>query len=290
MVRASVVMAGAAFSAAALTACAVTADAAPQAAQSEQSAEAHSVDSERTRQIDPSKLDLGRPYIGRPMNDAISLIPAPPAEGTASHARDTEANAATVANIGDARWELAARDADLRTGAVPGAFSCAAGVAISDEATPAIANLIRRVSTDFAMSTSGVKRAYQRPRPFMSNGAPTCTPEYEPELRGNGSYPSGHSALGYGVGLVLASIFPDRAEALVARGRAYGNSRQICNVHWLSDIEEARVIASATFAKLQADEGFLADLAAARAEAVALAEGDAEPMECEVEAAALSSR
>ena len=81
MVRASVMMAGLALSAVTLTACAVTAGAvqeAPAAAQSE----AHSVDSERTRQIDPSKLDLGRPYIGRPISDAISLIPPPPAEGS----------------------------------------------------------------------------------------------------------------------------------------------------------------------------------------------------------------
>ena len=290
MVRTSVMIAGLAMSAVTLTACAVTAGATREAPPAAQAAETHSADSEHTRQIDLSKLDLGRPYIGRPMSDAISLIPAPPAEGTASHARDLEANTATLANIGNARWDLAARDADLGLGAVPGAFSCSAGTAISDEATPAIANLIRRVSTDFAMSTSAVKRVYERPRPFMLNGKPTCTPEYEPELRGNGSYPSGHSALGYGVGLVLASIFPDRAGALVARGRAYGNSRQICNVHWLSDVEEARVIAAATFAKLQANDGYLEDLAAAREEAAALAETDADPQECEAEAAALAIR
>ena len=37
---------------------------------------------------------------------------------------------------------------------------------------------------------------YQRARPFVENGAPTCTPEDEADLRGNGSYPSGHTAIG----------------------------------------------------------------------------------------------
>ncbi|MBY0421970.1 MAG: phosphatase PAP2 family protein, partial [Parvularculaceae bacterium] len=101
----------------------------------------------------------------------------------------------------------------------------------------------------------------------MINKQPTCTPAEEARLCGNGSYPSGHSAIGFGWGLVLAEIFPERAAALVARGRDFGDSRRICNVHWLSDVEEGRIAAAATFARLQSEKAFAADLDAARREA-----------------------
>jgi len=71
----------------------------------------------------------------------------------------------------------------------------------------------------------------------MENGAPVCTPEDEEVLRKDGFYPSGHTALGWAWALILTEIAPDRADAILARGRAFGVSRNICNVHWHSDVE-----------------------------------------------------
>nr|WP_255441193.1 hypothetical protein [Synechococcus sp. HK01-R] len=62
----------------------------------------------------------------------------------------------------------------------------------------------------------------------MVNGQPICTPEDEPALRSDGSYPSGHTAVGWGWGLILSTIAPDRSDELIARGRAYGESRSVC--------------------------------------------------------------
>jgi acid phosphatase (class A) len=104
-------------------------------------------------------------------------------------------------------------------------------------------------------------------------------------LRKDGSYPSGHSAIGYGWGLILAELFPDRASRLVARGRAFGDSRRVCNVHWLSDVEEGRIAAAATVARLHADAYFRKDLDAARAE---LAGAKPVTRDCAAEAAALA--
>ena len=140
-------------------------------------------------------------------------------------------------------------------------------MAISDSATPAIAHLLRRATADFGDSTSGVKKLYMRARPFTVNNAPTCTPEAEAALRTNGSYPSGHSAIGYGDALVLAAVFPARAAAIMKRGIDHGDSRRVCNVHWLSDVEAGRTVAAATFARLQSDAAFRADLLKAQEEA-----------------------
>jgi len=201
-------------------------------------------------------------------------------------ARDERLSAAGVALYGTDRFKLAAADANLGLNGVNTAFSCTAGVAISDANTPAIMHLLRRADADFGMSTSGVKALYNRPRPFTVNGKPTCTPDDEEALRHNGSYPSGHSAIGYGAGLLLAEVFPDKAAALTRRGIEFGESRRICNVHWESDIEAGRLFAAATFARLQSDPIFREDLAKAQAEASTALPG---PGNCAAEAAALAA-
>lgn len=232
-------------------------------------------------------FDMGPAYLGGPLPGGDALVGPPPAEGSDMLARDQVANAAALALGGSARFALAGRDADLGPGAVPHAFSCAAGVQLSDAGTPAIAHLLRRVTQDFASSTSGVKAQYMRARPFTVNGAHTCTPEAEVALRGNGSYPSGHAAIGYGDALVLAAVFPARAAALLKRGIDHGESRRICNVHWLSDVEAGQKVAAATFARLQSNPAFREDLSKAQAEAAgALPPPDAAA--CALEAATLA--
>ncbi|MCB2066714.1 MAG: phosphatase PAP2 family protein [Erythrobacter sp.] len=213
-----------------------------------------------------AQFDLGRPYLGGPLPGGLQLVLPPPAPDSARMLRDLEVNEAAMAGQGGPRWQLAARDAFLGPGWVGNAFSCSAGVTISDATTPVLANLLRRTATDFAMSAGAVKDHYNRQRPFAANGTPSCTPDDEAGLAHNGSYPSGHSAMGFGTGLVLAAVLPDHAAALVRRGRQFGESRALCNVHWQSDVEAGQLVASATFARLQSDGAYRADVEAARAE------------------------
>lgn len=219
--------------------------------------------------------------------DSVALVPPAPGAGSATEARDHAAADHALVLQGKARFALAASDADLWSPKATGTFSCTAGLAITPTDTPALNRLMRRAMIDFGLATSGAKDKYKRPRPFMENGKPTCTPSQEAGLRTNGSYPSGHSAIGYGWGLLLAELIPDRATQLVARGRTFGESRRICNVHWESDIEEGRVVASAVFARMQLEPGFQADLAAARAE-LASQPHKAPDRDCAAEAAALA--
>lgn len=236
-------------------------------------------------------FDMGPPYLPGPLPAGETLVGAPPAAGSTAMQRDEALSAAGLALVGSPRFALAARDADLGPGAVPAAFACAAGVTVSDSATPAIMHLLRRATADFGISTSGVKALYNRARPFTVNHRPTCVPNDEAALRGNGSYPSGHSAIGYGTGLLLASVFPDKAAALTRRGIAFGDSRRVCNVHWDSDITAGRDFAAATFARLQSDPAFRDDLAKAQAEAKTLAATATatSPANCAAEAAALAA-
>jgi len=228
---------------------------------------------------------LAKGYLTLPTADSLVIAPPPPASGSAAEARDVAASRAALTLRGTPRWALATADADVFGPRITGALSCAAQIDISPTKTPRLDALLHRTMTDLALSGAVIKRTYNRPRPFMVNGEPNCTPDWEPLLRKDGSYPSGHSAIGYGWGLILAQLLPDRAAALVARGRAFGDSRRVCNVHWLSDVEEGRVTAAMTVARLNADAAFLADLDAARAE---LRTPHAPPHGCDAEASALA--
>ena len=59
---------------------------------------------------------------------------------------------------------------------------------------------------------------------------------------------------------------PDRADALLARGLAYGDSRMICGVHYASDVEAGRLVGAALVAALKANPAFQADFSIARDE------------------------
>jgi acid phosphatase (class A) len=217
--------------------------------------------------------------------DSLALLPPPPEADSPGFARDEAARASAATLRGTARFAQAARDADLRTDPL-GAFSCAANVTISAQSTPRTHALLQRAAIDLGLSTYAAKNHYQRTRPFVAHNESTCFPSDEATLRADGSYPSGHSALGWGWALILAELAPARADAILQRGRDFGQSRVVCDAHWQSDVDAGRVIASAAYARLHADAAFRADVDAARAELTA-AHAAPDATACTAEAAAL---
>jgi acid phosphatase (class A) len=224
------------------------------------------------------------------MPSSAALVPPPPIAGSAAVARDEEGNRQILELNGSPRWQLAAQDAVLTFPALAETFACALNASIDQERTPRLMTLLRRTLIDAGRSTSEAKKRYQRARPFMTNGKPICTPHREDALRADGSYPSGHSAIGYAFGLVLSELAPDQAEALVARGRQFGNSRLVCNVHWPSDVLEGQMMGAAVVARLHAEPEFRADMEAARAELAAVrTKEQAATRDCKIEQEALTA-
>jgi acid phosphatase (class A) len=95
--------------------------------------------------------------------------------------------------------------------------------------------------------------------------------------------------LGWAWALVLSEISPEQATAILARGRAFGESRNVCNVHWRSDVVEGRYIATGTVAVLHSNSEFRADVEAAKAEVIAAhAKGLKPTRDCAEESAQLN--
>ncbi len=227
---------------------------------------------------------------GDAIPDSLTLSPPPPAAGSASAQLDEAIAAQALTMRGSARFTQANVDADLSFPAGADQFSCALGVAVTARTTPVLYRLLERSRIDASAATKAAKNHYKRPRPFMVNNAPTCTPKDEIHLRDSGSYPSGHTSIGWAWALILSEIAPQQATALMERGRNYGNSRLVCNVHWYSDVKQGQFMGAATVARLHDNPDFVRELAQARRELErARTLKLALPRDCAAEAAALRS-
>jgi len=199
--------------------------------------------------------------------NSLALLPLPPEPGSAAFARDEEIAKASFSLHGTDRWDQAIKDAELEFPAAADAFSPSIGFQISEEETPFLYQVMRRTLADAMFSTDTAKKYYKRNRPYMLNGQPTGMPEAEAALRNNGSYPSGHTAIGWAWALILTEVVPEKTDTILQRGYEYGQSRMICNLHWQSDVDAGRIMGAAAVARLHADSEFMMDLERAKEEA-----------------------
>jgi acid phosphatase (class A) len=220
--------------------------------------------------------------------NASALLPPPPEVNSVAHALDEQISQQNLQLVDTARWEQATMDAKIRFPDVAGTFSCATGISLSKKNTPNTNKVLLRAMLDVGKTVGPVKRLYHRPRPFMVNQEPICTPTGAKYLEKDGAYPSGHSATGWAWALILAEIVPESADRVLTRGWEFGQGRAICNVHWQSDVTQGRTLGAIVVAHLHSDPEFRADLEAARGEIAAVrANGDVPDLDCTAEEAAL---
>ena len=139
------------------------------------------------------------------------------------------------------------------------------GLEITELGTPEIWKLMETSLATTDPMRKETKAFYHRQRPFERFGDSMPSHE-EDDLRGEGSYPSGHSLRGWGISLLLAQIAPSRANEIFQRGWDYCNSRVIVGAHWQSDVDASRTAASIGFCALQGSEEFIAQMKKAQAE------------------------
>ena len=164
------------------------------------------------------------------------------------------------------RADIAIRDAVYSLENIIKEFNEPFGLTISNEETPEIWKLLSDAKVTVENITGWPKYYYKRKRPFMRFQESTLTPNEEPSLRRNFSYPSGHTALGWTFALLLSEINPERADTILARGIMYGESRVIVGAHWQSDVDAGRLAASVVYAHMHTSERFLEQMRLARQE------------------------
>lgn len=197
----------------------------------------------------------------------IEIMPAPPAFESPEFANDIvrycwgkqqRLNEARVAQaIADAEWEDHTKLYAL--------WKDAFGLEITENDTPEIWKLMETSLATTDPMRKETKAFYHRQRPFERFNEAMPSHE-EDELRGEGSYPSGHSMRGWSISLLLAQIAPSRAKEIYRRGWDYCDSRVIVGAHWQSDVDNSRTAASIGFCALQGSEAFITQMRKAQVE------------------------
>jgi acid phosphatase (class A) len=188
---------------------------------------------------------------------------------------------------------MAAHDAVVSAPALSDDFACALGVKLDQGNAPVLTQILTRMLVDERKVVDPPKDRWARRRPYLSMRGDICV-ERNDLLDKSGSYPSGHSTLGWSWALILAELAPDRATAILKRGRTYGESRVVCGVHYPSDVDQGRTNGAALVAALHGSSEFRADMDRARAEIEAARKSGGavkpDPGQCGIEQAAEARR
>lgn len=191
------------------------------------------------------------------MPNSVFFLPPPPDTASAAFRYDiSQYYWGKEQRKDSSRVAMALRDAVWSLATLCNEFGVPFGMKITEQGTPAIYNYLKVSIATADQARILPKAHYMRVRPYVYFGEPTIYPDDEEELRTNGSYPSGHTIRGWTAALVLSEVNPDSANALLARGYEFGQSRVIAGYHWQSDVDAARLVASAAVARMHADKRF----------------------------------
>lgn len=190
------------------------------------------------------------------------MLPAPPAAGSPAEALELAQlhqliAAASPARLAQAKWDDAHED--------PTIFNAVVGHDL--KTLPATWALLSTVQNEADRAADLAKVHFARTRPW---GVDATMPRCDAGTKPTRSYPSGHSMLGYSVGLTLAQLLPAKAPAILDRAQDYALSRQLCGAHFASDTEASHALGTYVASLVLADPRIAPRLAAARAELAGL--------------------
>ena len=198
--------------------------------------------------------------------DAAAYLPAPSKPGEPLFAGDIAYYEWSKALRATDRGRLAREDADDALKKMVQRFEPAVGILISQEKTPNLYRLLSKANRTASNATRKAKNHYNRVRPFVQFSEPSGIPESEESYAGSASYPSGHSTRGWTMALILSELLPDRSQEILRIGYEFGTSRVIVGYHYESDVQAARIAASAAIAVMHSDKVFLKDMKKAKKE------------------------
>lgn len=202
-----------------------------------------------------SFIDKGNDYTDSYMPDAFYFLPAPPAPGDPLFINDSIQYFLNKEIRSTQRGDTAVWDAETSIEYFMLRFSGAIGKELTPEKYPILANTIMGVMQDVRSSIQKAKNRYARHRPYQHFQEHTPVPEDESPTDFT-SYPSGHTVRGWAAAMLLVAVFPEHANAILNVGYQIGQSRVILGYHYQSDVEAARLAASAGFARLCAEQKF----------------------------------
>jgi acid phosphatase (class A) len=192
--------------------------------------------------------------------DGVALLAPPPAPGSEEEAAELQLCREVVKARTSAQTATAVEDMKLNVFN----FAQVIGPEFKPGKFPKTEALLAKVKTEMRPCVDAAKDHWKRQRPYQLDPSLAFT---RPEK--SSSYPSGHSAVGTVQSLVLAELFPEKREAILALGQRIGWDRVLTGYHFYSDVQAGRVIGQAIVREMMANPAFQHDLAEAKAEIAA---------------------
>lgn len=176
-------------------------------------------------------------YIDAGIFNIDSTIPPPPISSSFEYKLEIEFMKSRIAKLSDAQKELAIKDALNES---VGFFSdTLAGFDIAK--LPKTKSLFDKVKYNAGYEARSFKNYFKTKRPYqVDSDIQACVAPKPSNL--DRSYPSGHTTMGYAMGVVLANLVPEKAKEIMERSRLYGENRINCGAHFPSDVSGGQVL------------------------------------------------
>jgi acid phosphatase (class A) len=188
------------------------------------------------------------------------LLPAPPADSSGAGKREVAElhaieNARTPAQFARAKHDDETENASI--------FADVLGPAFDLAKLPATAKMFAEIRAEEKLAAAQAKDFFKRNRPWIVDASfKSCAQEDKPQS----SYPSGHATMGYSFAVVLASIVPSKAQAILARADEYAENRLVCGMHFRKDIVAGQTLGTAVAVEMLQNSNFQADVSASAKE------------------------
>jgi acid phosphatase (class A) len=195
--------------------------------------------------------------------DVVALLPAPPK----ADSKERQAEIQEVLDVQATRSAGEIERAKSEEKLSVFAFKDVLGDSFTAQTCPKTEALFKTIGVDSKYFSDLAKAQFKVARPFGADAR--VQPLFQLESN-DFSYPSGHATRGMLFALILAEVFPDRHEDLIARGHQIGWDRVIAGVHYESDLVAGRVLGKVTFRQLMASEAFKSQLEEVKAELVSV--------------------
>jgi acid phosphatase (class A) len=201
------------------------------------------------------------PFVQPDDIDIKSILAPPPASDSDQTRREIDQLLQLQAKRTDADVARIKTEFEL----TPFLFSEVLGSWFNPDDLPATAKFLAQVMKNAGSISSQAKDIFKRDRPF------TVDPRIHPcmEKETTFSYPSGHSTRSMVLALALARMFPEHADALIARAKLVGDDRALAGEHFPGDVEAGRTLAKAIFQQMMKSPEFQAEMEKAKNESLA---------------------
>ena len=198
-------------------------------------------------------------YLTASKPDVITLLAPPPLPDSLEQAADLAETISVHQQVTSAEATTAKAEQKFSVFS----FEPAIGSFFQPGKLPKAEAFLKRVQEDADTVTDTGKNFWKRPRPYMVD---TALAKGADDLEKSFSYPSGHSTRGTVLSLVLADLFPDKKDQILAVGRQIGWHRVELARHYPTDIYAGRVLAGAIVRELKASAEFQKDFIDAKEE------------------------